>query len=807
MRTIIQFLIATCSCFVGTVSVSAQNGCESMGWANLNGQSYVGPISGGGNSTAIQVTTFAQLKSAVESSGAKVIYVMNDVGNGYKGKTGDVLNVASDKTIVGYKPGITVKCSWQIKRASNVIVRNLICRGPGNSNSEQNWDCVNIEDSRRIWFDHCTIMEGEDGNFDVVKGSDNVTVTWCKFTYVTGGDHNLSNLIGSSDNETQSHGKLNVTYAYCWWDNVNSRCPRTRYGKIHVLNSYYNNVGSGAYAGKMSNIRVEGCFFENNVSNPTGLISTNGEAGVFVIDCNRGSTKTDGYNTPFIPPYQYEKFPVGEVKSKITDAGCGAGPTLDSPSDCGCYNQPIVDCNGVENGTAYEDECEECVGGNTGKTACVLDCNGDKNGSAIVDDCGICVGGNSGNVACSDVLQGEGFCSGAGVPESDNTGYQGDGYFNFDNVVGSNATWYLNSTNNQAVKLHIRYANGGTTNRPASININGSTQTTINGSPSGAWTTWVSESVAVNLIKGVNTLTITATSADGGPNIDLIALPNSVVAGSCTADCFGTIGGSASLDLCGQCTGGNTGIEPNALCVQEPFNSTAHPIPGKIEAEEYDLGGEGIAYHEANSNGNQGGGTLRNDEVDIEVCTDSQGGFNVGYTLTGEWLEYTVEVANTGNYDLELRLAKDGDGGLFHIEMDDVDITGPIEVPNTGGWQIWETIKLQDLSLTAGEHIMKIVFDSDYTNINYMIFSDLVTSAMFLANQEVTVFPNPFGSDGFQINKPVAYHYRIANTAGVVLEEGEGIKATKVGQSLASGLYILTVETDSEIITSKIIRD
>src|SRR5690606_6274202 len=146
------------------------------------------------------------------------------------------LNIKSNKTIVGVKPNITVRCSWQISQ-QNIIVRNLICRGPGNSNSEQNWDCVNIYGSaKRIWFDHCTIMEGEDGNFDVVKGADNVTATWCKFTYVTGGEHNLSNLIGSSDNEPASHGKLNVTYAYCWWDNVNSRTPRSRYGKIHVLN-------------------------------------------------------------------------------------------------------------------------------------------------------------------------------------------------------------------------------------------------------------------------------------------------------------------------------------------------------------------------------------------------------------------------------------------------------------------------------------------------------------------------------------------------------------------------------------------
>jgi len=258
---------------------------------------------------------------------------MNDMGNGYVGTSGDVLNFKSNKTVIGIKPAITIKCSFQINGASNIIVQNLIIRGPGNSNSNQNWGAVNIQQgAKRIWFDHCTVMEGEDGNFDVVKGSDNVTASWCKFTYVTEGDHNLSNLVGSSDDEPESHGKLNITYAYCWWDNVNSRCPRTRYGKIHVLNCYYNNVGSGAYAGKMSNIRVEGAYFESNVQNPTGLISTNGEAGVFVIDCNRGDTKTDGYNSVFVPPYEYKKFNNSEVKSMVTKQ---AGATLNDPAQCG----------------------------------------------------------------------------------------------------------------------------------------------------------------------------------------------------------------------------------------------------------------------------------------------------------------------------------------------------------------------------------------------------------------------------------------------------------------------------------------
>jgi hypothetical protein len=154
------------------------------------------------------------------------------------------------------------------------------------------------------------------------------------FKYTKSGSHNLSNLIGSSNNEPQSHGKLNVTYAYCWWDNVKSRCPRTRYGKIHVLNCYYNNVDGGIAAGKMSNIRAEGCYFEDNVDGPAGTISTGGSGGVFVIDCNRGSTKAEGMNEAFTPPYEYKKYNNSEVKSLVTNSETGAGATLGDPAAC-----------------------------------------------------------------------------------------------------------------------------------------------------------------------------------------------------------------------------------------------------------------------------------------------------------------------------------------------------------------------------------------------------------------------------------------------------------------------------------------
>ncbi len=239
---------------------------------------------------------------------------------------------------------------------------------------------------------------------------------------------------------------------------------------------------------------------------------------------------------------------------------------------------------------------------------------------------------------------------------------------------------------------------------------------------------------------------------------------------------------------------------------QEPFNGTAHTIPGRIEAEEYDLGGEGLAYHEANAQGNQGNGTFRDDEVDIEVCTDAGGGFNLGYTLTDEWLEYTVDIANTGAYDLDLRLAKDGNDGMFHIEMDGEDITGSINVPNTGAWQTWETVTLDKINLTAGEHIMRIVFDSDYINLNYVEFKGLVTHLNEDEFQSVYLYPNPFSSEGIHVEVSETSSYQIVNLLGHVLEQGVLSGDSGIGGALSSGTYILMLTNNSGVNLLKITK-
>jgi len=240
--------------------------------------------------------------------------------------------------------------------------------------------------------------------------------------------------------------------------------------------------------------------------------------------------------------------------------------------------------------------------------------------------------------------------------------------------------------------------------------------------------------------------------------------------------------------------------------MQAPFNGAAHMIPGRIEAEEYDLGGEGLGYHEANTNGNEGKAPFRNDEVDIEETGDDDGVYNVGYILEGEWLQYSIEVLASGVYDLNLRMAAEGSGKTLHIEIDGVNVTGPIEVPNTGGWQVWETVTVSDVSLSAGEHVMRIVFGSSYMNLNYVEFADVVTG---ISREEISgtqIYPVPFTDAGFTIKHLDSFTYRVTDLTGSMHEEGSGAGEKVVGKNLSPGVYMLSIGSRHGIINKKVIK-
>jgi hypothetical protein len=117
-----------------------------------------------------------------------------------------------------------------------------------------------------------------------------------------------------------------------------------------------------------------------------------------------------------------------------------------------------------------------------------------------------------------------------------------------------------------------------------------------------------------------------------------------------------------------------------------------------------------VAYYDTTAANS--GGLYRSNAVDIKAAADSGGGYLVGWTAAREWLKYTVNVTKAATYSIDVRLASSGAGGTFHLEVDGVDKTGAITVPNTGGWQTWKTVTKTGVTLAAGTQVIRVVMDS-----------------------------------------------------------------------------------------------
>lgn len=149
------------------------------------------------------------------------------------------------------------------------------------------------------------------------------------------------------------------------------------------------------------------------------------------------------------------------------------------------------------------------------------------------------------------------------------------------------------------------------------------------------------------------------------------------------------------------------------------------------------------------------GGAYRLDEaVDVSATSDVGGGYNVGWTEQGEWLAYSVSISQAGSYTLSVRLSHPGPGGTFHVEVDGEDVTGPIQVPDTGGWSSWQTISVSNVGLPSGTRTVYFVLDgvSSITgalaNVNFFSFQNnaLEATSCPAAN------PNDFVSDDTALN-------------------------------------------------------
>lgn len=186
-------------------------------------------------------------------------------------------------------------------------------------------------------------------------------------------------------------------------------------------------------------------------------------------------------------------------------------------------------------------------------------------------------------------------------------------------------------------------------------------------------------------------------------------------------------------------------VEVYGTTSSSPFYGTPFSIPVMIQAEDYDLGGEGIAYHDlvaANEFSE-----YRTDDVDVQATSDVSGDYNVGAFNTGEWLNYSIVTNSTGEFDIVLRVATLESGALARLEIDGQDVSGLISVPNTGGWQVWEDVSINNVTITEGEHTIRLISEDDYFNVNYL---DVKRSTVTNLNNNLAIgshavaYPTPF---------------------------------------------------------------
>lgn len=358
------------------------------------------------------------------------------------------------------------------------------------------------------------------------------------------------------------------------------------------------------------------------------------------------------------------------------------------------------------------------------------------------------------------------------------------GYADFDFYrVGANITEATNSANNSAATSISVSANNTAYTAPATINLTATT------------------SISGGTISKVEFYNGTTKLGEDASSPYTYSWTN-VAAGtySITAVATDNLGNKTT----------SSAISVKVSVPQGAYNGIVHPIPGIIQAEEYDLGGNGIAYSD-DSPGSDVTPVVsyRTDEdVDIETCIDAGGGYNLGYTTAGEWLEYTVNVKTAGNYDLDLRAACNGDGRTVSLTMDGVVIGGTIAIPNSTGWQTWTTTTVKNIPLKAGQQILRFTIGAtSFVNVNFIEFkSSVVTGLENFEASGIGFYPNPFDANGLRISKVGAFRYKISNVSGSVLEQGLGENEQLVGVNLKPGVYLLSVENTGGVFVQKIVR-
>jgi pectate lyase len=307
---------------------------------------YASSATGGGTpsaSNSIKVTSASELSSAL-SGNKSIVLVSGSI------TTPRIQCTASNKSIIGLPGAKLINLNQtadgsgilHLKSGSNIIIRNITFIGPG-AYDEDGWDLITNKGCTKLWVDHCEFQDGMDDNFDNTNSADNITVSWCKFTYLkapkaggSGGsnDHRFSNLVGGSDSDIPDDGLYSITWLNCWWaDGCVDRMVRARNAQIDMLNCYWNSDAGLKYIHLSPGGKGTFTYVENGVFTGKADVvnfEKTGNNNVKFVNCTGSESNTGSVSAP---TYTWVKTPVNQVVSVVTNSKCGAGATLDVTVD------------------------------------------------------------------------------------------------------------------------------------------------------------------------------------------------------------------------------------------------------------------------------------------------------------------------------------------------------------------------------------------------------------------------------------------------------------------------------------------
>lgn len=221
-------------------------------------------------------------------------------------------------------------------------------------------------------------------------------------------------------------------------------------------------------------------------------------------------------------------------------------------------------------------------------------------------------------------------------------------------------------------------------------------------------------------------------------------------------------------------------------------NGGAHLIPGTINPTHYDLGGEGVGYHDMNA-ANAGTGIRPEQGVDTEFRL-SEG--SVGGIQTGEWLEYTIDVEKEGLYNIEILFATPGSFGTFHIEFDETDKTGVLNPKPSQNYSTFRTTKIENIQLKQGIQIMRICFDFAAYNLGNISIKASIPTAIndFSSNNSFNIYPNPADDKLFVSSSKPIENYIIQTLTGQTILKGSLLNRQSIDiEELIKGSYLVSL--------------